>query len=202
MTTPVLNPNVVAEGLAKLTSAYADKRVVNGLLKAILLSVQDLETNAVFPVMNARNLKPSVMPTGDQLTKLAAISGVARNGLSDADLWATYQLQLIVYRSRGRAEDIMKVANALVPGFVYAEYPIAAWEVTSFDITASVPVLAQKLTATKRGGTRGALVYTTWPVAENLIMAYEGGPDYAGALMDDTTHAVTGAGWMAAAEGV
>ena len=168
MPVPTQNLSVIADGLAKLTSAYQNAPVTVGLLEAMLWSVQDIE-NVTWTVLNGVDLDPAVPPTGQNLTNIAEILNIQRNGLNDAQLWTLFKLTLLALRSRGRSEDILAMANAMNPTDIQ-EYPIASMLLESWNILAGVtdlPTFIMMLGRAKDGGARLTLNYSTWPDSGN-----------------------------------
>ena len=170
MPVPTQNLSVIADGLANLTSAYQNAPVTVGLLEAMLWSVQDIE-NVTWTVLNGVDLDPIVPPTGQNLTNIAELLNIQRNGLNDAQLWTLFKLTLLALRSRGRSEDILAMANAMNPTDIQ-EYPIASMLLESWNILAGVtdlPTFIMMLGRAKDGGARLTLNYSTWlPVSINL----------------------------------
>ena len=170
MPVPTQNLSVIADGLANLTSAYQNAPVTVGLLEAMLWSVQDIE-NVTWTVLNGVDLDPAVPPTGQNLTNIAELLNIQRNGLNDAQLWTLFKLTLLALRSRGRSEDILAMANAMNPTDIQ-EYPIASMLLESWNILAGVtdlPTFIMMLGRAKDGGARLTLNYSTWlPVSINL----------------------------------
>ncbi len=160
---PTQNTTIVSQYLDKLTGYYRNLPVTSGLLDAILASVQDLE-NVAWQVLNGVNLDPVTPPTGQNLDNLAAIVGLLRNGQTDAQLWTAFKLQVLALRSRGRSEDVLKLANAMTPASItetaVAAMVISAWNAVAdgLDLNTFLRLLGQA----KDGGARLIVYYTTW----------------------------------------
>lgn len=164
---PSINSNMIQEGLNRLTDFYRRLPNISGLTKSCLWSVQDLET-AIWSVILAKNLNPTVPPTGDLLDRIAAIVGLLRNGVSDATLWTLVKVQVLVDNSKGRAEDLLGIANALSPGSRYFSHPIAAWLIVTLNTVTDTQGLRTALANAAAAGTRGNLKVSTWPLSETI----------------------------------
>jgi hypothetical protein len=199
MSYPAQNTEVVAEGIARLTTFMRGQTVVPALLGAFLASVQDLENNA-YAVFQSKNLNPETPPTGDLLDRIVAIAGLTRNGLTDVQLWTAFKLELLVLASRGRSEDILKIANVMTPSQLF-EYPIASMLLECLDINTGIfdfPTLCTKLGQAKDGGARLTLVYSTWPTTENLSFSSVYGGATGTNYLATTYATISGTGLMAA----
>ena len=151
---PTQNTTIVSDGSAKLTDAFKGTNV-DTFLQSCLYSVQDFE-NTVWAVINA-----ILNPTGDMLTRRARIVGEERNGRSDADLLAAFKLRVLVNKSQGRTEDLLKIASQLNPSRIF-EGGAASWFIETSNLQSSPTTLASLLGIAKDGGAHGALSYSIW----------------------------------------
>lgn len=202
---PTHNLAVVATGIGRLTGCYQKLPKTNGLASAILASCQELE-NVAFTLLNGVNLNPApeAQPTGLLLDNIAALVGLTRQGLTDAQLWSAFTVELLVLRSRGRSEDLLKTANAIAPTTIQEEgMGIAAFSLTSFNITRSrYYAFLNALSHAKDVGARLVFVYSTWPSAQNLVLATDstglGGANF----LDSSTGTIANAGLLVASTNV
>lgn len=184
---PSPRSDIVAVGLSRLTDAFKGTNV-EGVVKAWLLSVQDLN-NVKWQVLNA-----VLNPTGQMLDNVAAIVGETRNGRSDTEFLAAYKLRILVNRSNGLADDIIKVARALVPTATYDEGDLAAWQVTAYN-PSSPKTLMLELGRAKSGASRGVLRFTQWPSSTTTKWRWSQGATTATPTNWNST-AITGFGNM------
>jgi hypothetical protein len=101
-----------------------------------------------------------------------------------------------VLQSKGRAEDVIQVANMIFPGAVYAEAPVASWSVKMLGVTnVAINTIASLLGRTKALGTSGSLEYADWNPATNLLMDYTAAHPTGALVLDYTSGShVSGAG--------
>lgn len=152
----------VTEGQALITSRYASQKVVPGIVKALMLAVQDIE-NAYWTLINGVQLvnHPQAGGPWDVLDKIGAIVGVSRNALSDADYLPQIKIKIRVNRSHGLAEDIVQIANLIATGSKYYEWYPGAFEVDLFNTTTSIiNAMIAWLGEAKSAGTGGNLRYS------------------------------------------
>lgn len=149
----------VSEALGLLTSMFADKANITGLLAAFVKPVQDVE-DAIFAYLDGIPLEEGA---GDLLNKYGRIVGLPRDGLSDADYLQQIKIKIRVNRSRGLAEDIIQISALLSPGCTYYEAYPAAFEVTVFDTTSAIAsALLKYLAKARAAGVHGVLAFSTW----------------------------------------
>lgn len=168
---PTQNTQIVTQYLGKLTGWYATKPNIVGLTSAILASVQDLE-NVAWQVLNGVNLDPVTPPTGQNLDNLAAIVDLLREGRTDPQLWTAFKLQVQALCSRGRTEDILKLANAMTPSTIL-EFAIMSMILQSWTATATgldLQTFTELLAEAKDGGARLIWYYTTWADGNDFAM--------------------------------
>ena len=159
---PTRDPNMVAEGLALLTSCFNAEKApnVNGILKALLGPIQDAEDMAIATV----TLRQFANAVGDPLDKWGSIVGEPRLGRSDADYRVAILIRISVNDSQGKVEDILGIATlAFGAGlFTYKDsstFP-ATWELTALDAY-GFPYISQDFHDAKAAGTRGVIVHST-----------------------------------------
>lgn len=166
MSLPVYEPDHVAKGLALLLQQWRTSSKLKGILATYLRQFQTLE-NVTWDVINSRMLDTAV---GAQLDMLGDLVGETRRGRNDIDYRAAVRLRIRVNRSQGRAVDVIDVAtqgNGNTPA-IYREYPANfAWEVEIYNSPSPVTV-AKMLQQTKAAGSRGYVIYTTWPAVDTL----------------------------------
>lgn len=171
---PAVDNNVVAEGTGLLTSRYINAAATKGIITALLLRVQELETQ-FYSLITGINLANHPMPGGPWsiLDQLGALVGAPRTGLPDAQYVQWIKLKARVNRSRGLSEDLLKLAvvlNQPLPAVYVETYPaafyIGAWNSTglfgSFALATSV------LQQARGAGVYGVLAYTTWAAGNDF----------------------------------
>ncbi len=172
MAVPVIDTSHVVEARAKLTDFFRGQHVVQGILDSWIQQVQLLE-NAVFDVIDKRMLDAA---TFAQLDSLGSLVGEPRLGRPDDIYREAIRLRILVNRSQGRAEDVIKVAGiATADNFTYEEVGTANWEVTAFESVIWPVLLAHLLGQTKAAATRGLVIYSTWPAAEDFVFGSDAG---------------------------
>lgn len=203
---PTVDTNkIVARALGRLTSAFRNQPNIKAVTAAMLTGFPELEA-LFWQIINQRIISNLVIavaasqPTYDQIDIIGGLVGEAREGRVDAAYLPAVQLRIRVNRSKGRSEDIIQIANLISPGAAqYAEYPIMSWVASIWNIVGvSVGTVASLLGQAKATGSYGALEYSTWPQAENLIMDYTVASPVASATLLDYTVAspVAGAGLL------
>lgn len=173
---PTKRTTVIADGIARLTSAFTHKPVITGILKSALSSVQDLE-NVIWTVIYSKLITANPPPSGDALDKLGAIVGETRNGRTDATYFPAVLLRIRVNKSRGLAEDIIQISNTVNPAVYTDQYGTAAWLLETWDLTVDVNAYLKMLSDAKAAGVRGVVHFSTWapytlpfPYFTNLVM--------------------------------
>ena len=183
MTVPSQNTQIVAQGLARLTSAYITKPNVRALLAVYLQPLQDAET-ALWQVMTTRFLStaqnctlPSTNPVLDTIGQLV---GQPRMGLSDSDYKSMLYLRIAVNRSIGRSTDWSNFGRILIrAGALSAVYvdanpntnqpsPMlnpgeASFLFFLYSLPLNPALVALVLAGACPNGVRGVFGFTTWP---------------------------------------
>jgi hypothetical protein len=142
----------VAEGLAMLARQFRGKPRFEAMLTSWLRQVQDLE-DAWWQILVETTLDAAV---GAQLDQLGEILGLARSGLSDTLYRRALRAQILALRSRGTADELIRIAE-LVAGWActYTAPGDAAVIVTPSSVpdipTASLAALLRRAAA---GGVR------------------------------------------------
>jgi hypothetical protein len=194
-------PNQVQRALGRLTSVFKNQPNIRNILSSLLVGFPEIE-NVFWQIINERifnYLVPAVAagtPTGEQIDIIGGLVGELRQGRVDASYLPAVIVRIRVNKSKGRAEDVLQVANLLFPGATYNEAPIDSFLVEMYDVVSvSIPTISNLLGKTKAIGTYGALQYSTWPTATNLLLDYTAA-NPTGALVLDYTAAspVAGAG--------
>lgn len=103
--TPEKSSDIVARGLALLSSKYSDKVQIKGLLTAYLLELQELE-DATYSVLLGLLIDNAI---GFALDALGDIVVEARRGRGDEPYRLAIRVASAVNRSRGRNEDLIAV---------------------------------------------------------------------------------------------
>lgn len=192
---PSVNQNHVQEGLALLTSRYANAPVLQGLLTAYLNRIQDLE-NVLWGILNAFILANN--PTGDQLLQLAKLVGQAPDGLTSADLLLAVKLRIAANTSQGRAEDIIKMAASLGV-YNYVEAWPAAFLVEVWNPGLSNPQIVGSLfSAAKDPGVYANLHYSTGPSSQQLKFSSIYAPSAGNGVLASSYTTVPNAGLLCA----
>lgn len=165
MPTPVYNNQVVGQGLARLTGAFAQKPNVRAWLAACLQPGQDLE-DATWQVLGARFLATAIRYTLPQTNSvfdtIGALVGQPRDGYSDSDYVSLIYLRIAVNRSTGKTADWSKFGTILLgqslgplgyfegganmgPNSGNGNDPVGAWPVPTpiYDSVVSVPLVQQ-----------------------------------------------------------
>jgi hypothetical protein len=186
MPVPTQDFNHVVEGQGLLTEHFKRAPVVLGILRALLLRLQDKE-NDLYLLLNAVQLANHPLPGGPWqiLDQLGAIVGIKRDGRNDADYLAAIKIKIRINRSHGLAEDIIDITALVVAAFTYREWYPAAFEVEALDIAAPVALaLTTYLGEAKSAGVAGFLRYSTWASPPGIIM------------FSSTLGGITGAGFQ------
>jgi hypothetical protein len=180
---PTVDNNHVAEGQALLTSMFVDKAVIKGIVTALMLRLQDIETS-YWALINDVQLANHPLPgptSWSILDQLGAIVGASRDGLDDPDYLALIKLQIQVNRSRGNPDDILALAAIMLgstPGHilaakhplpVYVEYYPAAFYLGCWDLAGNFPLFVPLLTQIRPAAVLALLAYTTWPDGGDLV---------------------------------
>lgn len=165
---PVYNNKIVAQGLARLTSAFITKPNVRAMLSVYLQPFQDLE-DATFQVLASRFLSTATLytlpATNVVFDSLGSIVGQARAALSDLQLKAMIYLRVAVNRATGRVTDWSRFAQILAP--FCDDEPIfygdqAGIYFGTWNITLPADTVASALARAVPNGVRAHYHYTTW----------------------------------------
>jgi|ERR1700722_1962128 len=190
MALPLYNPRIVAQGLARLTSAYATKYNVRNWLAALLQPLQDIE-DASWQVLGARFLASAptyTLPeTNTVFDSIGALVGQGRDGYDDADYKSLIYLRIAVNRATGRTTDWSKIAGILLqtatgPVGYYDANPnggqpdiapqmagSASFCLTIFGMALNPNLVAGILGYAVPNGTRGVFSYSTWPTGNDAL---------------------------------
>lgn len=103
--TPGKSSDIVARGLALLSSKYSDKVLIRGLLTAYLKELQELE-DATYSVILGLLIDNAI---GFALDALGEILVESRRGRGDEPYRLAIRVAAAVARSRGRTEDLIAV---------------------------------------------------------------------------------------------
>jgi hypothetical protein len=188
---PTQETIVVSQGLGRLTYAYATQPNIVGILKSFLQQFQKYE-NALYPALAARYLRTATvyaLPlTNVVFDVIGLIVGQPRLGMSDTDYQVALLLRVAVNRSAGRMSDWSRIAGLLLrisPGPAILTEGTAAFTLFIGQLGGLVAavggqvnpnIVASILSGAHGLGIGSQLVYTTWPVANTLILSDANNP--------------------------
>jgi len=109
MSTPTHDTTIVADSVELLTDGFRGRLVIEGLLKALTRRVQELETLT----WELTQAKLWANAAGVWLDNIGRIVGEPRLLRSDAEYRIAIQVRILVNRSKGRAEDMIKIARLI-----------------------------------------------------------------------------------------
>jgi hypothetical protein len=163
--------NHAQAGLARLIQQYKSSPNFLAWLNTFFASCQALET-AFQDLIYLRFLGSA---TADQLDKIGAIVGVARNGMSDADFTIIIQCQIQVNLSSGTIENLLSVVSPLLAAGETAtirEYQPAAFILTlgSPVTTSQAQLIASLIKQARAAGVYGAVVYSGVPQSQTFTL--------------------------------
>lgn len=171
MAEPTPNNQIVAQGLAWLTSAYVAQPNVRAMLAVYLAPFQEIQT-ALFEVYVGRMLANATLydlpEMNAVLDVLGNIVGVARQGLSDEEYAILIRVCALCNRSSGTMADWSTIVGILQSsgassGILTWEQGIRAFELGLWDIQIPPSILAGMLSRARPSGITGFLSYSTWP---------------------------------------
>ena len=180
MTTPSYNQQIVAQGLARLTSAFITKPNIRKMLAVYLQPWQDLE-DATWGVLDGRIL--STAPLGSTYVSVPGsdnnvfdvignIVGVARAGVGDLVLKTLIYLEVAVNKATGRTTDWSNFWTILSP---FAVTDVAVRPTTFYvsgqagfyfglwNLVLDANAVGKALTKACPQGVLGVFAYSTWP---------------------------------------
>ncbi len=172
---PVTETDHAGTGRAHLIDQYRGQHAIRGILGSLMSQVQLVE-DAIFAMILGRILDNAV---NAQLDSVGDLVGEKRQGRGDTEYREAIRLRIRVNRSQGKAEDIIRVADISTGGdFLYREFYPAGCEVTALDIPAP-KTLQGVIKQTRAATTRGILISSNWPVAQDFVWdsVYGGVPD-------------------------
>lgn len=162
---PTKNTKHVTEARELIIDQFRGRRVIQGILDAVVGETQALE-DATFDVIMKRLLTDA---TDAQLDSLGDLVGEPRLARDDDPYRAAILLRIRVNRSQGKAEDIIQTAAIYTDNdFAYVEIYPAGFYVSAFDIEAAA-IFRRMLGQAKAAGTRGVLVSSDWSADENFV---------------------------------
>lgn len=191
---PVYNQQVVAQGLARLTSAFITKPNIRKVLAVYLQPFQDLE-DAIFAVYTGRvlaNAPVYALPqTNVVFDVIGRIVGEARGAVSDADMKALIYLRIAVNRSHGLVTDWSRFAQILNP---FCDTPpiyyddLAGLYLGCWNIQLPALTVAFCLARAVPNGVAGKLAYSTWPDGNDFEWSTRGavGAGFFSSLLNPT----------------
>ena len=181
---PNVDYNKAATALGLLTSEYAGKPAITGVLTSLANRFQLLEQQ-IWSVINAYVLKNYPIAGQDfsvALDNLGAIIGEPRGGRNDATYVPALYLRILINRSRGRALDVIAVVQQVLTNFglsttlaKYWEPGAAAFEVDVIGISSgAIAALLAMLPQVRSAGTRGMLVSSSATPATTITFGSVG----------------------------
>lgn len=161
---PTKNTSHTAEAKKLLTSMFRGRPVIEGLLKAIVDQVQTLE-NVAWQVIEGRQLDNAI---GIQIDKIGGIVGEDREGRDDADYKEAVRLRILINRSNGKVDDILKIALAAARGnpWQFWDYFPAGYVVLFGGTSAALLAFAQAMREAKPNGVNAHVLYTDQPFSD------------------------------------
>lgn len=109
----VYNGDYLGQARSRLPFQYKNKPRIDAFLQAWTAEFQAIE-DAFFAVYIDRQLQQG-LATGDLLTKLGKIVGQTSEGLTDPQFLLLIRARILVNRSDGRRETLIRIAALLVP---------------------------------------------------------------------------------------
>jgi hypothetical protein len=165
---PSYNTQIVAQGLARLTSQFQTQPNIRGWLAAVLAECQVLET-ALYGVVTMRFLATATLytlpATNIVFDNIGALVGQARGPLSDLQYKALILLRIAVNRATGAVPNWSGFAAILAP--YCADTPVfygdqAAIYFGCWDLTLDPNQVASSLGRAVPNGVRALFAYSTW----------------------------------------
>lgn len=173
MSTPTQVTTITTDAAALVTQQFVDDPVLQGLLKTWTCRLQILE-DAFYGIINARKFDTAV---NDQLDQWGAVVNEPRNGRVDNVYRVAIAIRIVVNKSRGRAEDVIRVTQLATSGDVFYHEPIQPMRffVEAYELSAPA-TLAVLLSKTRMQGSNGQLLSSTWDTSENIVFTDGGDP--------------------------
>ena len=150
----------VAEGLALLITQYKGKTNMEGFLAPYLTQVQELE-DMFFDLLGI--LIDMDSQVGEQLNILGRIVGQDREGRTDAVYLQWIRARILVNRSSGLPDEILRILALVVPGLerVYKKYPPASFVAEVLGIFTGDPeAVAAIIKEARAAGVGAQFVYS------------------------------------------
>jgi len=122
MSVPSPNTAHETEAAGRLTSMFASRTVITGLVKAYAARVQALE-NTIWDVIGARSLSGS----GIALDFLGALVGEPRRARADSLYRKALAVRIMINRSTGRIKEVLRIIDA-VSRYTSGALTWAYWE--------------------------------------------------------------------------
>ena len=196
MPTPIYNNQIVAQGLARLTSAFRTQPNVRAWLAVLLQPFQDLEDAywGARPaeygdgILVARFLSTaqqfSVPPYNNIFDTLGALVGQPRVGLNDPQYVTAIRLRVAVNRSTGKSTDWSRIAQILLNAG--AGGPVHYYDATPASQGAAFFLFVGQMSAADTpqpqvvqgiigqacpNGVRGCFGYTIWTAGNDAIFS-------------------------------
>lgn len=168
--------NYSEKGLTQLLSQFQGKPAFESLVQSYLNRVQELEY-AIWEVIQIRGIDGS---SGVGLDVIGNIVDRRRLGLNDVDYRVALKCQILINRSSGTPNDLIKITTLSITTsqlFSYQEAYEATVVITVQGIAAfNIPVLFDNLTRAKAGGVRLLLILSLAPVGNTFTLSPVSGP--------------------------
>jgi hypothetical protein len=154
---PAVITDHVEQAADRLTSMFADRRVIEAMLRSYIKRIQRIE-DELWKVINARDFLGT--PAGIVLDILGQIVGEARDSRTDADYLEAIRIRILINKSSGKTLDLMRILNAAARGAwwdYWDDFPAGfGW---AFGGSASAWKALKKYMKEAKGGGIGASGY-------------------------------------------
>lgn len=151
--------DLCADGLGVLITQYQDSPRLKSFICGILAPLQEIENVVNFTLTDVLDIETA---EGVHLDLIGAIVGEPRAGFSDADYRRALRVRILVNRSDGKAEQMIRVVTLWTDGadVEIGEFPPAAMEITTLDYAADPVRLFSRLVDAKAAGVSLAYIYS------------------------------------------
>jgi len=166
---PIRNNDHVSIGIDRLPTAWEDKPVMIGWLSSYLKENQALE-DAVWTLLDNLTLNTTSEAMLDQIGHILNEPRLARTNVQYVPF---LRASIAANRSKGRAEDILRVFSVLADTVIYDDFFPAGFRVMALGVDGAA--LIKLLDRIRANGTAGDLIY------------YEPGLSLIGQFDDDPT---------------
>lgn len=187
---PCYHRDIVEDDLALLTDAYRDQPFIRALLSSALRQQQELE-DALHDALNARLIGEAEVPVppidlgccdcepdlsaavdtvitldgeGAQLDTIGRLVGELRAGRSDAEYLVALRVRVLVNKSSGLADQLVRIAALALPsgvGMIYREWYDATFTIEVTDPFVGIETYSKLLNEARMGGVSATITYAT-----------------------------------------